>query len=60
MQNSDSSSLFDDLDAALHSGSSERRVVMLRQAGNLMRQLLLRATEVIRPMQYSPTPQIAY
>jgi hypothetical protein len=31
VQNADSSSLFDDLDAALQSGSSEERVAMLRQ-----------------------------
>ena len=31
MQKADSSSLFDDLDAALQSGSSEKHVAMLRQ-----------------------------
>lgn len=35
MQNADSSSLFDDLDAALKSGSSEKRVTMLRQVTDL-------------------------
>ncbi|MGO9356235.1 MAG: DUF2336 domain-containing protein [Xanthobacteraceae bacterium] len=35
MQNADSSSLFDDLDAALRSGSSEKRVAMLRQVTDL-------------------------
>ena len=35
MQNADSSSLFDDLDAALESGSSEKRVAMLRQVTDL-------------------------
>ena len=35
MQKADSSSLFDDLDAALHSGSSEKRVAMLRQVTDL-------------------------
>jgi uncharacterized protein (DUF2336 family) len=34
-QNSDSSSVFDDLDAALQSGSSEKRVAMLRKVTNL-------------------------
>jgi uncharacterized protein (DUF2336 family) len=35
VQNADSSSLFDDLDAALQSGSSEKRVSMLRQVTDL-------------------------
>ena len=35
MQNADSSSLFDDLDAALRSGSSEKRVALLRQVTDL-------------------------
>lgn len=35
VQNADSSSLFDDLDAALQSGSSEKRVAMLRQITDL-------------------------
>jgi hypothetical protein len=35
VQKADSSSLFDDLDAALQSGSSERRVAMLRQVTDL-------------------------
>ena len=35
MQNADNSSLFDDLDAALQSGSSEKRVTMLRQVTDL-------------------------
>ena len=35
MQNAGSSSLFDDLDAALQSGSSEKRVAMLRQMTDL-------------------------
>ena len=35
MQNADSSSLFDDIDAAMQSGSSERRVAMLRQLTDL-------------------------
>ena len=35
MQNADSSSLFDDLDAALQSGSSEKRVAMLRRVTDL-------------------------
>ena len=35
VQNADSSSLFDDLDAALQSGSSEKRVAMLRQVTDL-------------------------
>jgi uncharacterized protein (DUF2336 family) len=35
VQNADSSSLFDDLDAALKSGSSEKRVTMLRQVTDL-------------------------
>jgi uncharacterized protein (DUF2336 family) len=35
VQKADSSSLFDDLDAALHSGSSEKRVAMLRQVTDL-------------------------
>ena len=35
MQNADSSTLFDDLDAALQSGSSEKRVAMLRQVTDL-------------------------
>ncbi len=36
MQNADSSSLFDDLDAALRSGSSEKRLAMLRQVTDLL------------------------
>jgi uncharacterized protein (DUF2336 family) len=35
VQNADSSTLFDDLDAALQSGSSEKRVAMLRKVTNL-------------------------
>ena len=35
MQNADSSSLFDDLDAALQSGSSEKRVATLRPVTDL-------------------------
>ena len=35
MQKAESSSLFDDLDAALQSGSSEKRVAMLRQVTDL-------------------------
>jgi len=35
VQKADSSSLFDDLDAALQSGSSEKRVAMLRQVTDL-------------------------
>jgi len=35
VQNAESSSLFDDLDAALQSGSSEKRVAMLRQVTDL-------------------------
>jgi uncharacterized protein (DUF2336 family) len=35
VQNADSPSLFDDLDAALQSGSSEKRVAMLRQVTDL-------------------------
>ena len=35
MQNADSSSLFDDLDAALRSGASEKRVALLRQVTDL-------------------------
>ena len=35
MQNADSSSLFDDLDTALQSGSSEKRVAMLRHVTDL-------------------------
>lgn len=35
MQKDDTSSLFDDLDAALQSGSSEKRVAMLRQVTDL-------------------------
>jgi uncharacterized protein (DUF2336 family) len=35
VQNADSSSLFDDLDAALQSGSSEKRVAMLREVSDL-------------------------
>ena len=35
MQNAESTSLFDDLDAALQSGSSEKRVAMLRQVTDL-------------------------
>jgi len=35
VQNADSSSLFDDLDAALRSGSSEKRVALLRQVTDL-------------------------
>jgi uncharacterized protein (DUF2336 family) len=35
VQNADSSSLFDELDAALQSGSSEKRVAMLRQVTDL-------------------------
>jgi uncharacterized protein (DUF2336 family) len=35
VQNADSSSVFDDLDAALQSGSSEKRVAMLRKVTNL-------------------------
>jgi uncharacterized protein (DUF2336 family) len=35
VQNADNSSLFDDLDAALQSGSSEKRVAMLRQVTDL-------------------------
>jgi uncharacterized protein (DUF2336 family) len=35
VQNADSSSLFDDLDAALQSGSSEKRAAMLRQVTDL-------------------------
>jgi hypothetical protein len=36
VQNADSSSLFDDLDAALQSASSEKRVAMLRQIPELL------------------------
>jgi len=35
VQNADSSSLFDDLHAALQSGSSEKRVALLRQVTDL-------------------------
>jgi uncharacterized protein (DUF2336 family) len=35
VQNADSSSLFDDLDAALRSGASEKRVALLRQVTDL-------------------------
>jgi hypothetical protein len=35
VQKADSTSLFDDLDAALQSGSSEKRVAMLRQVTDL-------------------------
>jgi uncharacterized protein (DUF2336 family) len=35
VQNADSSTLFDDLDAALQSGSSEKRIAMLRKVTNL-------------------------
>ena len=35
MHNAESSSLFDELDAALQSGSSEKRVAMLRQITDL-------------------------
>jgi hypothetical protein len=35
VHNADSSSLFDHLDAALESGSSENRVAMLRQVTDL-------------------------
>ena len=35
VQNADSSTLFDDLDAALQSGSSQKRVAMLRQVTDL-------------------------
>jgi len=35
VQNADSSSLFDELDAALQSGSSKKRVAMLRQVTDL-------------------------
>jgi uncharacterized protein (DUF2336 family) len=35
VQNADSSSVFDDLDAALQSGSSEKRLAMLRQVTDL-------------------------
>jgi uncharacterized protein (DUF2336 family) len=35
VQNADTSSVFDDLDAALQSGSSEKRVAMLRKVTNL-------------------------
>jgi uncharacterized protein (DUF2336 family) len=35
VQNADSSTVFDDLDAALQSGSSEKRVAMLRKVTNL-------------------------
>ena len=36
MQNADSSSLFGDLDAALQSGSSGKRVALLRQVTDLL------------------------
>jgi hypothetical protein len=39
VQNADSSSLFDDLDAAHQSGSSEKRVAVLRQVTDLTRNL---------------------
>jgi hypothetical protein len=45
VQNADSSSLFDDLDAALQSGSSEKRVVVLRQVTDLAR-ILARHSEI--------------
>jgi uncharacterized protein (DUF2336 family) len=38
VQNADSYSLFDDIDAALQSGSSARRVAMLRQVTDLLRE----------------------
>jgi superfamily II DNA/RNA helicase len=36
VQNADNSSLFDDLDAALQRGSSEKRAAMLRQVTDLL------------------------
>jgi hypothetical protein len=72
VQNADSSSsLFDDLDAALHSGSSEERVVMPRQVTdllpsrldlplNFMQQRSLRANEAVRSRLLSRSSQIAY
>ena len=44
VQNADSSSLFDDLDAAHQSGSSEKRVAVLRQVIDLTR-ILARHSE---------------
>jgi uncharacterized protein (DUF2336 family) len=45
VHNADSSSLFDDLDAALQSGSSEKRVAMLRQVTDLFLSEADRLTE---------------
>jgi hypothetical protein len=45
VQNADSLSLFDDLDSALQSGSSERRIAMLRQVTDLFLSEAGRLTE---------------
>lgn len=45
MQNADNTSLFDDLDAALQSGSPEKRVAMLRQVTDLFLSELDRLNE---------------
>ena len=71
MQNADSSFRFDDLDAALHSGSSDKRAVMVRQVAglflseaerplNLLPQLSLRTTEAVRFWLLSPSTRIAF
>jgi hypothetical protein len=71
VHNADSSSRFDHLDAALHSGSSEQRGVVPRQVAdlflregdrpfNFLWQLLLRTIEAVRCRQLLPLPQIAY
>jgi hypothetical protein len=48
VQKADSTSLFDDLDAALQSGSSEKRVAMLRQVTDLFQSEANRLNECCR------------
>ena len=55
MQNADSSSLFDDLDAALQSGSSEKRVAMLRRVTDLFLSEAGRLTEFARSRRHEET-----
>jgi hypothetical protein len=70
VHNADSSSRFDYLDAALHSGSSEQRGVVTRQVADLflreedcplsfLRQLLL-TIKAVRCWLLFPLPRIAY
>ena len=65
MQKADSSSLFDDLDAALQSGSSEKHVAMLRQVTDQFPNRLSEETmalsllssaspEIIKPLMNGP------